>query len=37
MGLPLGPAPNNAFLCFCKKMWLEQCLEECKPVIIEDM
>ena len=37
MDLPFGPVLTNAFLCFCKKKWLEQCPKEFKPVIIEDM
>ena len=32
MGSPLGPTLANAFPCFYEKKWLEQCLEEFKPV-----
>lgn len=32
VGLPLGPALSDAFLCFYEKMWLEQCPDELNPV-----
>ena len=32
MGLPLGHALTNAFLCFCEKKWLEQCPDKFKAV-----
>ena len=35
MGSPLGPTFANASLCFYEKKWLEQCLEERKPVSYE--
>ena len=35
MGSPLGPTFANASLCFYEKKWLEQCLEELKPVSYE--
>ena len=32
MGSPLGPSLANAFLCFHEQIWLNDCIEEFKPV-----
>ena len=37
MGSPLGPILANAFFCFYKIKWLEQCLRNLNRFIIEDM
>ena len=33
MGLPSGPTLANAFLCHYKKLWLDSCPPEFKPVV----
>ena len=33
IGLPLGPTLANAFLRHCKKLWLDSCPPEFKPVV----
>ena len=33
MGLPLGPSLVNAFLCHYKKLWLDSCPPEFKPIV----
>ena len=33
MGSPLGPTLANVFLCYHKKIWLQNCPSESKPVI----